>query len=114
LVCIQARDRSEFVTPDGKRMKIAPGETMLYQFIVDGSITVQSTNTYCSGVSLPLHQRTVADQSLVLTQVRFSLSKEIYLRSKEGRTAAQVFKDYCPKRLREKGLLHRWYQGTPG
>ena len=51
-----------FRTPDGKKIPIAPGDSVLYQFIEDGSITVHPTNTYCEGVSLPLHQGT-ADQS---------------------------------------------------
>ena len=68
--CMSAK-KGFYNTPDGKRVPIAPGETVLYQFIEDGSITVHPTNTYCEGVSLPLNQGTVADQSLVLTQIRF-------------------------------------------
>ena len=41
----------------------------LYQYIEDGSITVHPRNTYCGGVSLPLHQGIIVDQSLVLTQI---------------------------------------------
>ena len=76
-------------TPDGKRVQIAPGETILYQFIEDGSITVHPTNTYCEGVSLPLHKGTVADQSLILTQICFSMLHEVYLRTRGGKTAAE-------------------------
>ena len=47
------------------------------------------TNTYCEGVSLPLHQGTIADQSLVLTQIRFSMICEVYLRTRSGKTAAK-------------------------
>ena len=76
-------------SPDGKRVQISPGETILYQYIEDGSITVHPTNTYCEGVSLPLHKGTIADQSLILTQIRFSMLREVYLRTKGGKTAAK-------------------------
>ena len=68
-----ATKKGSYTSPDGKKMRISPWETILYQFIEDGSITVHPTNTYCTGVSLPLHQGTMADESLVLTQVRFSM-----------------------------------------
>jgi len=76
-------------SPDGKRVQISPGETILYQYIEDGSITVHPTNTYCEGVSLPLHKGTIADQSLILTQIRFSMLREVYLRTRGGKTAAK-------------------------
>jgi len=66
--CMEAK-KGFFHYPDGKKLKISPGETVLYQFVEDGSITVHPTNTYCEGVSLPLHQGILADQSLILTQV---------------------------------------------
>ena len=47
------------------------------------------TNTYCEGVSLPLHKGTIADQSLVLTQIRLSMLREVYLRTRGGKTAAK-------------------------
>ena len=83
-------------TPDGKQVPIAPGETILYQFIEDGLITVQPTNTYCEGVSLPLHQGTVANQSLVLTQIRFSMLREVYLKTRGGKTAAKYSRVSLP------------------
>ena len=58
--------KGSYNSPDGKRVQISPGETILYQYIEDGSITVHPMNTYCEGVSLPLHQGTLEDQSLVL------------------------------------------------
>ena len=82
--------------PDGKRVSIAAGETILYQFIEDGSITVHPTNTYCEGVTLPLHQGTVADQTLILTQVRFSMLREVYLRTRGGKTAAKLSRISLP------------------
>jgi len=81
--CMSAK-KGFYNAPDGKRVSIAAGKTILYQFIEDGSITVHPTNTYCEGVTLPLHQGTVADQTLILTQVRFSMLREVYLRSRGG------------------------------
>jgi len=92
----RAAKKGFYRTPDGKRISIATGETVLYQFIEDGSITVHPTNTYCEGVSLPLHQGTVADQSLILTQIRFSLLHEVYLRTRGGRVAAKHSKVSLP------------------
>ena len=86
--CMSAK-KGFYNTPDGKRVSIAAGDTILYQFIEDGSITVHPTNTFCEGVSLPLHQGTVADQTLILTQVRFSMLHEVYLRMRGGKTAAK-------------------------
>ena len=80
--------KGSYNSPDGKRVQISPGETILYQYIEDGSITVHPMNTYCEGVSLPL-QGTLADQSLVLTQIRFSMISEVYLRTRGGKTAAK-------------------------
>ena len=86
--CMSAK-KGFYNTPDGKPVSIAAGDTILYQFIEDGSITVHPTNTYCEGVTLPLHQGTVADQTLILTQVRFSMLREVYLRTRGGKTAAK-------------------------
>ena len=95
-------------TPDGKGVPIAPGDTILYQFIEDGSITVHPTNTYCEGVSLPLHQGTVADQSLVLTQVRFSMLREVYLRTRGGKTTAKYSRVSLPT-----GCARSWCMDGP-
>ena len=86
--CMAAK-KGFFRTPDGKQVPIAPGETVLYQYIEDGSITVHPTNTYCEGVSLPLPHGTVADQSLILTQVNFSMQREVDLKTRGGKTAAK-------------------------
>ena len=58
--CMTAK-KGFYNSPDGKRVQISPGETILYQYIEDGSITVHPTNTYCEGVSLPLHKGVIAD-----------------------------------------------------
>jgi len=87
--CMTAK-KGFYNSPDGKHMQISPGETILYQYIEDGSITVHPTNPYCEGVSLPLHQGTIADKSLVLTQIRFSMLREVYLRTR-GREIAAKF-----------------------
>ena len=100
--CMAAK-KGFFRTPDGKQVPIAPGETVLYQFIEDGSITVHPTNTYCEGVSLPLHQGTVADQSLILTQVRFSMQREVYLKTRGGKTAAKYSRISLPS-----GCARNW------
>ena len=88
--CMLAK-KGFYNTPDGKRVPIAPGDT-----IEDGLITVHPTNTYCEGVSLLLHQGTVADQSLVLTQVRFSMLREVYLRTRGGKTTAKYSRVSLP------------------
>ena len=44
------------------------------------------TNTYSQGVSLPVHKDTLADQSLVITHIRFSMLREVYIRSRGGKT----------------------------
>jgi len=93
--CMAAK-KGFYNAPDGKRVSIAAGETILYQFIEDGSITVHPTNTYCEGVTLPLHQGTVADQTLILTQVRFSMLREVYLRTRGGKTAAKLSRISLP------------------
>ena len=86
--CMSAK-KGFYNSPDGKRVQIAPGETILYQYIEDGSISVHPTNTFCEGVSLPLRKGTIADQSLVLTQIRFSMLGEVYLRTRGGKTAVK-------------------------
>ena len=86
--CMSAKN-GFYNSPDGKRVQIAPGETIRYQYIEDGSISVHPTNTFCEGVSLPLRKGTIADQSLVLTQIRFSMLREVYLRTRGGKTAVK-------------------------
>ena len=99
--CMSA-SKGWYNSPDGEKVKIAPGETILYQYIEDGSITVHPTNTYCQGVSLPLHRGTVADQSLILTQIRFSMIREVYLRTRDGKTAAKFSRVSLPSSCSKK------------
>ena len=91
-------------SPDGKRVQISPGETILYQYIEDGSITVHPTNTYCEGVSLPLHQGTIADQSLVLTQICFSMLHEVYLRTRGGKQLLSTPEFHSPLIVQKAGV----------
>lgn len=77
-------------SPDGKKVKISPGETILYQYVEDGSITVHPKNSYCQGVSLPLLKGTLEDQSLVFTQIKFLMLRGGYIRTR-GQTAAAKF-----------------------
>ena len=102
--CMSA-SKGWYNSPDGEKVKIAPGETILYQYIEDGSITVHPTNTYCQGVSLPLHRGTVADQSLILTQIRFSMIREVYLRTRDGKTAAKFSRVSLPSSCSKKWCL---------
>ena len=69
----------------------------MYQFVEDGSITVLGYNTYCKGVNLPLHHTQIAEQSLVLTQVRFTLDKEVFLRTKDGKMLARQRRQALPE-----------------
>ena len=84
---------------DGKHMQISPGETILYQYIEDGSITIHE------GVSLPLHQGTIADQSLVLTQIRISMLSEAYLRTRDGKIAAKFSRVSLPSNCSKSWCL---------
>ena len=43
--CLQARKQNKFIAPDGKTLNIVPGQSVVYAFVEDGSITVDSTNT---------------------------------------------------------------------
>lgn len=45
--CLAARNKGFYTARDGKKMKIAPGGTIIYQYVEDGSITLHLTNTYC-------------------------------------------------------------------
>ena len=65
--CRKAYTQHTYEASDGKILRIEPGD---YQFIEDGSITVLGYNTYCQGVKLQLHHSQIADESLVLTQIR--------------------------------------------
>ena len=40
-------------------------------FVDDGSITVESSNTYSEGIRLKISQSNVANAFLVLTQIKF-------------------------------------------
>lgn len=93
--CLVAK-KGSYNSPDSKKMKISPGETIPYQYVEDGSITVHPTNTYCQGMSLLLNQGTLADQSLVLTQIKFSMLREVYIRTRGGQIAAKFSKIALP------------------
>ena len=93
--CMTAK-KGFYNSPDGKHMQISPGETILYHYIEDGSITVHPTNNYCEGVSLPLHQGTIVDQSLVLTKIQFSMLCEVYLRTRGGKIASKFSRVSLP------------------
>ena len=69
---------------------------MLYQYVEDGSITVLGYNTFCKGVKLQLHHSQIADQSLVLTQIRFTLDKEVLLRNKNGKMLTKQSRKTMP------------------
>jgi len=66
------------VAPDGKIMNVEMDEEILYQYVEDGSITVHPSYTYCTGVKLKIHSQ-LADSSLVLTQIRFTIVRERFL-----------------------------------
>ena len=69
---------------------------MLYQCIEDCSITVLGYNTFCQGVKLQLHNSQIADKSLVLTQIRFTLEKETFLRNTSGKMLAKISRRSVP------------------
>ena len=48
-------------------------EELIYSFVEDGSIKVETTNTYCEGIRLKIHSN-VADDSLVLRQIKFKIT----------------------------------------
>ena len=95
--CQKAYTKHTFEASDGKILRVEPGEVVLYQFVEDGSITVVGYNTYCKGVNLPLHQSQIAEESLVLTQVRFTLDKEVFLRTKDGKMLAKMRRQALPE-----------------
>ena len=83
--CRKAYMQHTYEASDGKILRIEPGDSVLYQFIEDGSITVLGYNTFCQGVKLQLHHSQLADKSLALTQIRFIQEKETFLRNKSGK-----------------------------
>ena len=64
--CLKAYMQHTFEASDGKLLRVEPGESVLYQYVDDGSITVLWYNTFCQGVKLQLHHSQIADESLVL------------------------------------------------
>ena len=94
--CRKAYTQHTFETSDGKILRVEPGKVVLYQYVEDGSITVLGYNTFCKGVKLPLHHSQIAEQSLVLTQVRFTLDKEVFLQSKNGKMLAKQRRQAVP------------------
>ena len=105
--CRKAYTQHTFEASDGKILRVEPGEVVLYQYVEDGSITVLGYNTYCKGVNLPLHHSQIAEQSLVLTQVRFTLDKEVFLRTKEGKMLAKQRRQALPEECfwQEQGCI---------
>ena len=95
--CRKAYTQHTFETSDGKILRVEPGKVVLYQYVEDGSITVLGYNTFCKGVKLQLHHSQIAEQSLVLTQVRFTLDKEVFLRSKGGKMLAKQRRQAMPE-----------------
>ena len=95
--CLRAWKQNKFTAPDRKSLNIVPGDSVLYQFIENESITVNSTNTYCQGVNLKLHQSQVVEQTLVLTQIRFSMMGEVFLQDVSGKIRAKNHATELPK-----------------
>ena len=100
--CRRASLRNEYQAGDGKFLRVTPGDSVLYQFLEDGSITVNSYNTYCQGVNLQLHHSQVVQKSLFLTQFRFSLTPETFLRSRARNMVAQLDQVSLPTDCRAK------------
>ena len=84
------------MAPDGKTMPVEMDEEILYQYVEDGSITVHPSNTYCTGVKLKIHSQ-LADSSLVLTQIRFTIARERFLEDNDGRVVAEFKRITFPK-----------------
>lgn len=95
-ICQKALREKQFMAPDGKMLSVDLDEELLYQYVEDGSITVQESNTYCTGVRLKLHSQ-LADESLVLTQIRFTIKRERFLEDKDGRISAEFKRVQLPK-----------------
>ena len=71
---------------DSQVVLVEVGETILYQFVEDISITIDAHNTYCSTVKLRIKQQQLYDETLVLTlnlHLRFKVKKEVFLIRKE-------------------------------
>ena len=60
-------------------------------------VSKYSTNTYCQGVNLKLHQSQVVEQTLVLTQIRFSMMGEVFLQDVSGKILAKNHATELPK-----------------
>ena len=105
--CRKAYTQHTFEASDGKILRVEPGEVVLYQYVEDGSITVLGYNTYCKGVNLPLHHSQIEEQSLVLTQVRFTLDKEVFLWTKGGKMLAKQRRQSMPEKCfwQEQGCI---------
>ena len=58
-------------------------EELIYSFVEDGSIKVETTNTCCEGIRLKIHSN-VADDSLVLRQIKFKITWEKFISEKSG------------------------------
>ena len=95
--CRKAYTQHTFEASAGRLLRVEPGESVLYQYVEDGSITVLGYNTFCKGVKLQLHHSQIADESLVLTQIRFTLDKEVFLRNKQGKMMAKQSRKSVPE-----------------
>ena len=100
--CKRASLKNEYVAGDSKILRVTPGDSVLYQFVEDGSISVNRYNTYCQGVKLHLHHSQVVDKYLVLMQIRFSLEMETFLRNSAGNIIAQLSQKALPSDCRVK------------
>ena len=105
--CRKAYTQHTFEASDGKILRIKPGDSLLYQYVEDGSITVLGYNTFCKGVKLHLHHSQIAEQSLVLTQIRFTLDKEVFLCNLNGKMLAKQSRKTMPDKCywQEQGCI---------
>ena len=71
-------------------------EELVYQYVEDGSLTVQESNTFCTGVRLKIHSQ-LADYSLVLTQKQFTITRERFLEDKDGIISAEFKRITLPR-----------------
>jgi len=58
--CERAYITKKYLAPDGKELEVELNSELVYSFIEDGSITVESSNTYCTGIPVRIHNAQVA------------------------------------------------------
>ena len=88
--------KGSYNSPDGKKMKISPGETILYQYVEDGSITVHPTNTYCQVCPFRYIKAPWQISPLSLPKSDFPCSVKFTSDQEEGKTAAKFSKIALP------------------